>query len=162
MTVEQIRNIELDHKKRAEMLIREAGKVNDKGQIKFDPHFLCEALGEAEIAQDKDLMAELYNVFGMQWGKPYPALSLSVWNKSEALWIKSNDAPKLFALHINMAYYLTGEKYRVVNKGVAELFIQKARALFDKLDVVDCKEESQEALFYWTRGTIFRDSNMSS
>ncbi len=33
---------------------------------------------------------------------------------------------------------------------------------FDKLDVVDCEEESQEALFYWTKGTTFRDSNMSS
>ena len=162
MAVDKIRQIEPDHKKRAEILFREAGEANEKGQIKFDPHILCEALGEAEIAQDKDLMAEIYTIFGMQWGKPYPALSLSIWNKAEDLWIESNNTPKLFALHINMAlaYYLTGDKFSAANKDAAELFIHKAKVLFNELDVKDCVDESQEAIYYQNGGTIFRDSNM--
>lgn len=101
------------------------------GEIAFNSILTCEALGEAEEVDAKDLQAEAYKRIGMFWGKMYPALTLSIWRNAERLYNELNQELELSPLRMNLALslFLTGDKYEMIDTQVSELYKQEARAL---------------------------------
>ena len=103
--------LQLEAEKLLEKGVREAGK----GQISFDIVLSCEALGEAELAEAPDLMAEAYKRIGMLWGMRFPALSLSIWRRAEELYHEIGDEKEIELLKPNLALslFLTAERIDV-------------------------------------------------
>lgn len=158
---EEILASEQDPRRRAEKMLEQGIIPLDNGEIAFDPILTCEALGEAERADAKDLQAEAYKRIGLFWGKMYPALTLSIWRNAERLYRELNQEQELSPLRMNLALslFLTGDKYEMIDAQVSELYKQEARAVVQALTEPD-NDASAKAAFELNKGTIWGDSSL--
>ena len=155
----EILTSETDNRKRAEMMLKDAVILLDRGRIAFDPILTCEALGEAEKAGANDLQAEAYNRIGTFWGKSYPTLSLSIWRAAERLYDDLHKERELDSVRLNLALscFLTADKYECFDSQIADEYRKEARVIVQGVSS-PISDNSTVAFFKLVKGTIFGDA----
>lgn len=147
-----------DHKTRAEELLRSGVREIGPGLVVFDIILTCEALGEAELADDPDLTAEAYMRIGTLWGRKYPALSLSIWRKAEKLYSSANQKIEVEKLKPNiiLSLFLAAEKFENIGETARQIKIE-AKELARGLNPADANDIIDKAYLFYVKGTVLRD-----